>query len=94
MADEKSVDVVFVQKLVPVPAVTVLCLVGSLQTVQSGSWDVDASGREKIEAQQIIGDIQRKNSWKNINNLPVNDQVHTDTTLNLNNMRLRNYSRI
>lgn len=36
-ADEESVDVVFVQKLVPVSAVTILCLVGALQTVQSRS---------------------------------------------------------
>lgn len=35
-ADEESVDVVFVQKLVPVAAMTSFCLVGAFKTVQSG----------------------------------------------------------
>lgn len=42
-ADEESVDVVSPQKLAPVTAMTGLCLVGALETVQSRPRDVDAS---------------------------------------------------
>lgn len=34
-ADEESVDVVLEQKLVPISSVSILCLVGGLQTIES-----------------------------------------------------------
>lgn len=42
--NKEGVDVVFSQKLIPVTAMTVLCLVCSSQAIQGGPGDVDTSG--------------------------------------------------